>query len=233
MPEPYKGKDLPEIGSPEWLERYSRQTLLKGVGVEGQKKWAKATLRIVGEGEALEACLTALASSGAGNLQILSSLTFDIKPFVKFHPQAKFEVLPDLNTNSSFDLTVVVTGMADLRRRTSRLLRSQKKIGIFAWPAASGFALWVGSHPLGKCPCLECFEVLNPKAFTKGPPVIQRLLGQEAASEALLYLLKEDSPLINKVWMNSFDSGVSIHHEVLPSYKCPAQLADEGASVTP
>jgi hypothetical protein len=93
--------------------------------------------------------------------------------------------------------------------------------------------LWVGPHAEGKCPCLECFEVLNPKAFNKGTPVIQRLLGQAAASEALLYLLNGNSPLANKVCINALDVGISLHHEVHPSYKCPAQLEDEGATVTP
>lgn len=233
MSEPLKGKDLPDIGSPEWLERYSRQTLLSGVGVEGQKKWAVATVRVAGEGVALDACLTALASSGLGNLQILNTQPFDAKAFAQDHPQTKIEVLPDFNTDSTSGLTVVVTGQTDLRRRISRQLRSQGKSGVFAWAAASGFALWVGLHAGKKCPCLECFEVQNPKAFTLGSPVIQRLLGQAAASEVLLFLLKGESPLANQVWITSLNAGVSLHHDVVPSYKCPAQLEDEGATVTP
>jgi hypothetical protein len=233
MPEPIKGKETSDIGSPEWLERYSRQTLLSGVGVEGQKRWANALVRVAGEGDALEACLTALASSGIGNLQILRDPSFDSQSFGQFYPQTKIEVIPDLNVATTADLTLVVTARADLRRQISRQLRSQMKLAIFAWPAASGFALWVGPHAAGKCPCLECFEVLNPKAFTHGAPVVQRILGQAAASEALLYLLKGESPLANQVWINAFDAGVSMHHEVHPSYKCPAQLADEGATVTP
>jgi hypothetical protein len=233
MPESLKGKNLPDIGSPEWLERYSRQTLLSGVGVDGQKKWAAAAVRVAGEGEALDACLTALASSGLGTLQILSSQSFNAKAFAQVHPQTKIEALPDINTHSTAGLTVVVTAQADLRRRLSRQLRSQGKTGVFAWAAASGFALWVGLHSGKKCPCLECFEVQNPKAFAQGSPVIQRLLGQAAASEALLFLLKGESPLANKVWITSLEAGVSLHHEVVPSYKCPAQLEDEGATVTP
>ncbi len=233
MPETSQARALPAEGSPEWLDRYSRQTLLSGVGVEGQKKWSQSTLRVAGEGEALEACLTALASSGIGYLQVLTSHPYDPKPFAQAHPQTKVVTLSDLNTHTDADLTLVVTGEADFRRRISRQLRTQNKTGIFAWPAASGFALWVGLHTLGHCPCLECFEVLNPKAFTRGTPVVQRLLGQAAASEALLYLIKGESPLANKVWITSLDEGVSLHHEVFPSYKCPAQLADEGAPVTP
>lgn len=233
MPESSQGGNHPAPGSPEWLERYSRQTLLSGAGVEGQKKWAVATVKVAGEGEALDACLTALASSGIGNLQILKAPSFDLEAFAKFHPQTKIEVLPDLNTNPTSGLTVVVTGQGDLRRRISRQLRSQGKTGIFAWAAASGFALWVGLHNGKKCPCLECFEVQNPKAFAQGSPVVQRLLGQAAASEALLFLLKDESPLANKAWITSLDAGVSLHHEVVPSYKCLAQLEDEGATVTP
>ena len=165
MPEPIKGKETSDIGSPEWLERYSRQTLLSGVGVEGQKRWANALVRVAGEGDALEACLTALASSGIGNLQILRDPSFDSKSFGQFYPQTKIEVIPDLNVATTADLTLVVTARADLRRKISRQLRSQKKIGIFAWPAASGFALWVGPHAEGKCPCLECFRGIEPQGL--------------------------------------------------------------------
>lgn len=219
--------------SPEWMERFSRQALLSGVGVEGRKKWAQARLRVAGEGEALDACLTALASNGVGNIQILSPHPFDPKPYAQAQPKTRVEVLTDLNTSSGADLTLVVANQADFRRRISRQLRSQKKIGIFGWPAASGFALWVGLHARGKCPCLECFEVQNPKAFAHGSPEIQRLLGQAVASEALLFLLEGESPLVNKVWINTLNAEVSMQHEVFPSYKCPAQLVDEGAPVTP
>jgi hypothetical protein len=188
---------------------------------------------VAGEGEALDACLTALASNGVGNIQILSPQPFDPKPFAQSHPKTRVEILPDLNTPSSADLTLVVTDQADFRRRISRQLRSQKKTGIFSWPAASGFALWVGLHAKGKCPCLECFEAQNPKAFAHGSPEIQRLLGQAVASEALLFLLEGESPLANKVWINTFDTEISMQHEVIPSYKCPAQLVDEGAPVAP
>ncbi len=95
---------------------------------------------------ALEACLTALALSGMGNLQILRDPSFDSQAFGQYHPQTKIEVLPDLNAATTSDLTLVVTAQTDLRRRISRQLRSQMKLGIFAWPAASGFALWVGLH---------------------------------------------------------------------------------------
>ncbi len=233
MPEIPEGQNSPASGSPEWLERYSRQTLLKGVGVEGQKKWANSRVRVIGEGPALEACLTALASSGAGTLWIGSPEPYDLQALSQNQHQAKTDLLADIGDQSDSDLTLVVTERTEIRRRISRQLRKLRKTGIFAWPAASGFALWVGTHAPGPCPCLECFEVLNPKAFTHGTPMIQRLLGQVAASEGLLYLLKGESPLAQRVWITALDTGISLHHEVFSSYKCPAQLEDEGASHTP
>ncbi len=219
--------------SPEWIERYSRQTLLKGVGVEGQKKWAQSRVKVVGEGPALDSCLTALASSGLGNLFAYSPSLFDLQTFIQSYPQTHLETLSDPLQPVEADLVLAVNCQAYLRRRINRDLRTRKKPGLFAWPAASGFAIWLGLHGKGGCPCLECFEVLNPKAFNSGTPSVLRMLGQAAASEALLYLLQGQSPLENKVWITSLEAGVSIHHEVFPSYKCPAQLEDEGASVTP
>ncbi|HUO56879.1 MAG TPA: hypothetical protein VMV05_01765 [bacterium] len=54
-----------------------------------------------------------------------------------------------------------------------------------------------------------------------------------AASEALQWLLKRESPLETKVWVNSLESGVSFHHEVRPTPKCPAWLLEQGAKITP
>jgi hypothetical protein len=80
---------------------------------------------------------------------------------------------------------------------------------------------------------LECFETLNPKAFSKGQPTISRILGALAASEALQWVLKGEAPIEGKVWITSLEEGVSIHHEVQPTYKCPAHLMEQGAPVTP
>ncbi|HTC20872.1 MAG TPA: hypothetical protein VK859_08490, partial [bacterium] len=80
---------------------------------------------------------------------------------------------------------------------------------------------------------LECFEIMNPKAFSKGQPPVQRMIGAMAASEALQWILKGSSPLEGKVWITSLDTGVSYHHEVHPTYKCSARLLEEGAVVTP
>jgi len=201
--------------------------------VEGQKKWARSKVKVVGEGLALESCLTALASSGLGNLFVYSPSPFDLQPYIQNYPQAHFDSLSDDLQPLDVDLILAVNCQASLRRRISRDLRTHKKTGLFAWPAASGFAIWLGLHSKGACPCLECFEVLNPKAFNNGTPAVLRMLGQSAASEALLYLVQGQSPIANKVWVTSFQTGISIHHEVFPPYKCPAQLEEKGASVTP
>ncbi len=195
-------------------ERYSRQVILPGVGQEGQAKWAASRILLAGEGVILTAAETALKSSGISNLLQWKTDS----------PQAPI---------GDADLTLVLTENSDFRRRASRWLRKNRRPALFAWCAGSGYALFAASHWENHCPCLECFETLNPKAFAGGTPTTQRLLGALAASEALQWILKGSTPLASKVWVTSLDSGVSFHHEVKASDKCPVRLSEEGAVVTP
>jgi hypothetical protein len=175
-----------------------------------------------------------LASSGIGKLIFLSESHFDSFSLSRQFPQVHVDVLPDdLDHLPNVSLTLVLSEKAALRRKVSRLLRHQAHPALFGWPAASGFALMASKHQGGQCPCLECFEVLNPKAFTTGTPALQEMIGAMTASEALLWILKGSSPLEGKVWVNSLGTGVSIHHEVKSSYKCVARMIEEGATVTP
>ena len=52
-------------------ERYSRQTLFRGIGVEGQRKLATARVAIVGCGATGSALATLLARAGVGTLRII------------------------------------------------------------------------------------------------------------------------------------------------------------------
>jgi hypothetical protein len=221
-------------------ERYSRQTILDGVGEEGQEKWGKARLILAGEGIALDAAATALSSSGVGSLRIISPHPFNTAEWKSRFPNTQVECLDHSSAAlPSTDLALVLSDDADFRRRLSRLFRKQAQPALYAWAAGSGYALFLGRHgleangPAGRCPCLECFEVMNPKAFAKLGPQVARLLASAAASEALLWLLSGQSPLVGKVWITSLETGVSFHHEVRVSHKCPARLTDEGATITP
>ena len=215
----------------EWNERYSRQVILPGVGVEGQKKWGEATAFLAGEGFALEAAITALSTVGVHKLLVLSGEAFDPSFFTQRVSNLQIQVLPlSAEQIPSSSVSLIVTENEGLRRRLNRQLRCERRPALFAWPAGSGFAIFFGTHQGGRCPCVECLEVMNPKAFGKGTPSIQRILGATAASEALQLILKSKSPIENKVWITSLGEGVSIHHEVLPSYKCGAMLLEDGAT---
>src|SRR4029077_4159254 len=52
-------------------ERYSRQILFRGVGVEGQRRLAAARVAIVGCGATGSAVASLLARSGVGTIRIL------------------------------------------------------------------------------------------------------------------------------------------------------------------
>jgi hypothetical protein len=124
-------------------EKFSRQVILPGVGKEGQAKWAAAQVTVAGEGAALEAVVTALKTAG------LSQVTLH-------DPQKPL---------GQADLFLVMTEKADLRRNLNRSFRRQNQPALFAWPAGSGYALFLSDYQTGKCPCFECFEIMNPKAF--------------------------------------------------------------------
>jgi molybdopterin/thiamine biosynthesis adenylyltransferase len=215
-------------------DRFSRQVILPSVGPEGQKKWSEASVLLAGEGVALQACAMALASTGIRKLFVLSFGGFDSFSLTNAFPDLHVDVLPEeFEHLPDTPLAVITTENKEARRKLSRWLRHRAKPALFAWPAGSGFALFAARHQGGQCPCLECFEIMNPKAFSQGKPPVQKMIGAMAASEALQWILKENSPLEGKVWITSLDTGVSYHHEVHPTYKCSARLLEEGAVVTP
>jgi molybdopterin/thiamine biosynthesis adenylyltransferase len=201
------------MSSPELEQRFARQIILPEVGVAGQKKWAEASLLLAGEGVALESARTALESAGLSQL-----IPWNLDSSAP---------LP------ASSLTLVVTEGASLRREISRRLRREARPTLFAWASGSGFALYFSRHSGRGCPCLECFEAMNPKAFAHSQSPVQRLLGAMAASEALLWILKGETPLEGKVWMASLEEGLSFRHEVQASPKCQARLLAENLPVTP
>lgn len=222
------------MSHPPDQERFSRQTILPGVGPEGQEKWSKANVFLVGEGPAIQSAALALVSSGVSRLTFPVESRFDRLALTSSFPQLKVDVLPqDLDQLPPVSMTLVLSEDPALRRKISRSLRHQAHPAVFGWPAASGFALLAVSHQGGQCPCLECFEIMNPKAFTKGTPAVQEMTGSMAATEALLWILKGSTPLEGRVWVNALASGISIHHPVQPTYKCTARMLEEGATVTP
>ena len=218
--------------SADTQEKFSRQVILPGVGAEGQKKWNEASVLLAGDGIALQSAALALSSTGVSKITLLIHEKFDPSFLVSAPAQFNVDSLPLSNELPKFSTAIVVSKDAHLRRRLNRLFRKNHQIAVFAWPSGSGYALFTSRY-LNGCPCLECFEVLNPKAFSKGSVSVERLLGAVAASEALELILNGSSPLENKVWITALDSGISIQHEVLSTYKCPAKMIADGAKVTP
>jgi hypothetical protein len=218
--------------SADTQEKFSRQVILPGVGAEGQKKWNEARVLLAGDGIALQSAASALSSTGVSKITLLIQENFDASFLVSAPTQLNVEALPLSEQLPSFSAVIVVSQDAHLRRRLNRTFRKNHQTAVFAWPAGSGYALFTSRYS-GGCPCLECFEVLNPKAFSEGSVSVERLLGAVAASEALELILNESSPLENMVWITALEAGISVKHEVIPSYKCPAKMIEDGAKVTP
>lgn len=213
-------------------EKFSRQVILPGVGVEGQKKWAEAHILLAGNGIALQAAAQALSSSGITHTTVLISEDFDPAFLVSVPRDLNVESIPLLEKLPLYTVALVVSPDHRLRKKLNRIFRRNYQRAVFAWPAGSGFALFTSQYKKD-CPCLECFEVLNPKAFSKGSPSVERLLGAMAASEVLELILNGRSPIEDQVWITGLTAGASYKHEVQPTYKCPARMTDEGATVTP
>ncbi len=213
-------------------EKFSRQVILPGVGAEGQAKWAQARVLLAGNGIALQAAAQALSSSGIAHTTVLIHEDFDPSFLVSAPRDLNVESIPLLEKMPLYTAALVVSPDHRLRKKLNRLFRENHQLAVFAWPAGSGYALFTSRYEKG-CPCLECFEVLNPKAFSKGSPSVERLLGAMATSELLELILNGRSPVENKVWVTGLGSGASYKHEVMPTYKCPAKMIEEGAAVTP
>ena len=217
----------------EWKERFSRQVILAGVGEAGQKKWAQTTVGLVGEGIALEAALLALITSGLSSIRLLTSTGIDLNSWKNRYPESELSLFRSTADLPGASPLLILTGDPGLRRELNRSLRVKPRPAFFGWCAGSGWALFFSRFKSAEGPCFECFETLNPKAFNEGSSEAQRLLGAMAAAELSQWILTEDSPLENKVWITSLNEGISFHHPVFPSSKCPADLIARGAKVTP
>jgi hypothetical protein len=222
----------------EWKERYSRQVILPAIGEAGQKKWAQTTVGLVGEGIAFEAALLALMTSGLWSIRLLNPTGVDLGAWKTRYPESDLSLLKSTEDLPGPSAMLILTKDQALRRELNRSLRLNPRSAFFGWCAGSGWALFFSrfKSPAGTasgCPCFECFETLNPKVFDEGTSETQRLLGALSAAELLQWLLTDESPVENKVWITSLNEGLSFHHPVFPSSKCPAALIARGAKVTP
>jgi len=222
-----------DSGKPLWNERFSRQVILPGVGESGQRKWEESSVLLAGEGTTLQAAITAFSTTGLNKILVLNSEDSQ-GAFSTFQAAGRqMQILPPgWDALPETSLALVLTENPATRREANRAFRAKGRKAIFGWAAGSGFALFASDYAKG-CPCLECFEVLNPKAFSKGTSVVQRMVGAAAASETLQWILTGQTALLNQVWITSLETGVSLKHEVHETYKCPALLMAEGIAITP
>jgi hypothetical protein len=213
-------------------ENFSQRIIFPEAGAEGREKWAKSSILLAGGGSALRSAALALSNASVSQITLLIHKNFDPSFLASAPHQLNFEAIPLLDQLPVFSSAVVVSPEPLLRRRLNRLFRKNHQTAVFAWPCGSGYALFTSRY-LNGCPCLECFEVLNPKAFSRGSVSVESLMGEAAASEVLKLILNGVSSLENKVWITALETGISVQHEVLPAYKCPARMIEGGAKVTP
>jgi hypothetical protein len=224
------------VQNPTQNARYSRQTILPLIGEAGQQKLSNSSVWLIGEGTVLEAALMALASSGLSQILVSSDSHFDESSWKNRFADSEISFLSlDTIQIPLVSLVLVLTSVDKIRKRFNRELRGKGLPAVFGWNAGSGIGLFFSrcENHGKKCPCFECFEILNPKAFNEGVPEVLRFLGAAVASEALLWLITGKTEIENQVWIQSLDSGQSFYHPVSASFKCPAFLLEKGATVTP
>ncbi|MEM3696636.1 MAG: HesA/MoeB/ThiF family protein [Candidatus Bathyarchaeia archaeon] len=165
-------------------EFYSRQTILKELGKEGQKKLSKSKVAIVGLGGLGTASSLYLALAGVGHIRLIDQDTVEIhnlhrqvlytpqdlhypkaevsaKRLTKINPLVKVEPIPEnLNANNVEKLIsgmdCVVDGLDNMRTRYL-VNRACAKLQIpYVFGAAIGIEGNLSVFAPPETPCLEC-----------------------------------------------------------------------------
>jgi adenylyltransferase/sulfurtransferase len=165
-------------------EFYSRQTILKELGKEGQRKLAESKVAIVGLGGLGTASSLYLALAGVGKLRLIDQDTVEIhnlhrqvlytpedlhypkvevsaKRLTKINPLVKIELVPEnLNVNNVEKLIsgmdCVVDGLDNMRTRYL-VNRACAKLKIpYVFGAAIGIEGNLSVFAPPESPCLEC-----------------------------------------------------------------------------
>lgn len=151
-----------------WLERYSRQILLKEVGGRGQQRLQQATVGILGAGPMATPLQLYLAAAGIGHLVVTQSGEQEspCTPLHALNPQIKTTAIPlPCRVDSArrrmrpWDLVVLTADAPAIRNRINRAALQAGKTLLCGWRVGGRTALAIaraGQDP--QAPCLLCME---------------------------------------------------------------------------
>lgn len=194
---------------PAWLERYSRQLLLKEVGGEGQARLGQSVVGIVGTGWMATPLILYLVAAGIGHLVLLghakqtttlSATLHDLNPLVKITLTDIPHTLEQSEEQMlSWHLTLLVEADPTIRHRFNKAALHTHKTIISGWQIDTLYAITTahaGHDP--QAPCLLCLEsacithVAPPIPPSSHPILTQMaagLVGSVLAMESLIFLL--------------------------------------------
>ncbi|MBF0460948.1 MAG: ThiF family adenylyltransferase [Magnetococcales bacterium] len=198
-----------------WLERYSRQILLKEVGGQGQNRLNHATVGVVGTGPMGTPAILYLAAAGIGHLVILDTArgetlcaeVQDLNPLVKTTllcpPLAPEQAAAHM---IAWDLTVLLGVDAATRQLFNRAALQTGKPILCGWPIGSAYGMAAARASRDPdAPCLLCAEQVCATAWVAPTPdpILTRMgagvIGSVLAMEAIKSLL--DTP--NGLWYSA------------------------------
>ena len=178
--------DSPVVQGPEsgqWLERYSRQILLKEVGGQGQKRLCHAVVGIISTGTINTTLIRYLAAAGVGRLEIVNYGNWDAREQIAAtHLNSSITITlleprepPGWSQTqmASWDLVVVAGQPPAIRQTASIMAQHLGKPLLGSW--------CVGEHSIirasragydHQAPCLFCPEPETVEGPTRTAPPI-------------------------------------------------------------
>lgn len=201
---PKANQSVPSTGIPKnqpvhtetaWLERYSRQILLKEIGGQGQNRLGQSVVGIVGAGSIGTPLILYLAAAGVGHVIIVDdnrmahkkqsgeraslarAAAHAINPTIKttaihttWHPD-------DTDTTgqmASWDLTVLANNCPDTRKTVKAATRRMTPPLLGHWRIGNTHYI-TASHAdsVPNAPCLFCSEPADTHPISIRPPPIR------------------------------------------------------------
>ncbi|WP_130470267.1 HesA/MoeB/ThiF family protein [Candidatus Magnetaquicoccus inordinatus] len=183
-------KESTEADEREWMERYSRQIILPGVGGRGQRTLNQATVALFGCGPMAIPLALYLAGAGVGRLLVLASsgsdwlcaMVRDLNPqvtTVALAPPASLEEATALLL--AVQMTVLAEGKTSLRELLNQAAFTVKRPLLAGWQQPEALlAAGAAADSASGAACLHCVA----------QSAQQHLQGRAAADPLLLHVAR-------------------------------------------
>ncbi|MBF0096666.1 MAG: ThiF family adenylyltransferase [Magnetococcales bacterium] len=228
-----------------WMERYSRQIILPGVGGTGQRLLSRATVGIYGCGQIGTPLALYLAGAGVGRLVLIESERADAlcAMVLELNPLLQVTVMdpPDaldgaVEAMMDWQLAVIAGGGVALRNRLNRASLCTGRPLLAAWE--SSVAVQIAAAQAGvesAAPCLRCAEqaALPYLARLRAvDPLLLRLAcgvaGSLLAMEVVQRLLQRPSRLWSHTYLFHPEQSLYQTVAVAKISSCPVCMNDGG-----